>query len=266
MSEQIKLNLDRLLPTELDYYVLLDFDRCIANTERLQSILEEVVSRHSFIKPRDMQMARRNSQQTAGSFDTASWLKQRLDEAGQPELWQKIANDFVASSLEQNQSSDSEVLMPGARQLIDQLKARQIPYGFLTFGSYDWQVTKLRAAGQANIPQMIVDKKEKGRFISSWQQDDKFLLPIELSMINRSTLVKHLAFLDDKPDSFIGAPPIENNNMCLIHVKDPSGSVVKSQRGNVPPGVTTVLGLAAAQEKLFNHYHSVVASWPIDIS
>lgn len=263
MSEQSKFALDPP-PPEIDYYVLLDFDRCIGNTERLQSILEEVVSRHSFITLSDMHEARRKSQATAGSFDTATWLKQRLAESGQPERWQDIADDFVASSLEESQQSDSEVLMPGAYQLIDQLKDRQIPYGFLTFGSHEWQVTKLQAAGQAKVPQLIVDRKEKGKLISSWLRDGKFLLPGELSPVNRPTLVSHLVFLDDKPDSFIGAPTT-NQNICLIHVKDPSGRVVQSQRGEVPQGVTTVVGLVAAQDKLLSDYHSLAAKAAIDI-
>lgn len=251
MSERSNFELEPL-PPEVDCYVLLDFDRCIGNTERLQAILEDVVAHHSFITPDDMRKARQIDEAAAGSFDTASWVQQRLAEVGQHERWQEIAGDFVARSLDESRDSDNDVLMPGAYRLIEELEQRNILYGFLTFGSHDWQVTKLQAAGQANAPQLIVDKKEKGKLISSWQQDGKFLLPAELSPNGQPILVGHLVFLDDKPDSFIGAPVADDQSLTLIHVKDPSGRVVRSQQGVVPDGVLSVKGLGEAQASLIS--------------
>ncbi len=244
MSERINYEREPL-PPEIDYYVLLDFDRCIGNTDRLQGILEEVVTHHSFISQDDMQLARERDEKLAKSFDTASWVQARLLEAGQHEGWQDIATDFVAEALAESRKPDSDVLMPGAYQLIKYLDDKQIPYGFLTFGSHDWQVTKLRAAGQAYALQMIVDNKQKGRLLASWYQAGKgYMLPAELSPSDQPTLVKHLVFLDDKPVSFEGAP---TENITLIHVVDPSGRTVPSQAGIIPEAVSVASGLTQAQ-------------------
>lgn len=233
------------MPPEVEYYVLLDFDRCIGNTDCLQAMLEDVVAHHSFITPSDMRQARQAEEDSGGSFDTSNWVKQRLREARQHELWEDIASDFVARGMRSLDRSNSSVLMPGARQLLDHLDQRQIPYGFLTFGSADWQTTKLQAAGQAMTPQLIVDSKNKGQLLARWQQPDgKFLLPSQLSDGDRPLMARHIVFMDDKPVSFIGAP---SYNTTLIHVMDPSGKIVRSQKGETPDGVFIARGLREAQ-------------------
>ena len=232
-------------PPELDYYVLLDFDRCIGNTDQLQSILEDVVAQHGLVSSQDMKQARREVEISGGSFDTAGWVEQQLAQIGHREQWQDIAADFIDQTLNYSTGENSGVLMPGAVELIEQFDELRIPYGFLTFGSRAWQTTKLKAAGQALAPQLIVDSKNKGELLKRWQQPDgQFLLPAELSSDRRPFYVKHLVFLDDKPVSFADAP---RTNTTLIHVIDPNRQQLSSQGGATPPGVYAAKGLNEAQ-------------------
>ena len=206
-------------PKVAERYVLIDFDRCLGNTDALQRLLEEVVAHHSFITPDDMQQARRMVEETGGSFDTASWVRERLVEAGKHGQWNDIAVEMVDQAQQRGRDT---FLMPGASELLDQLEQAATPHGILTYGGETWQTIKLQAAGLAFVPQMIVSTKAKGRLIASWQTPGGFLLPPELSSDDQPLIARHLIFIDDKAVSFEGAPVCEN--LELLHVTPVSES------------------------------------------
>lgn len=228
---------------DYEYFVLLDFDRCIGNTDALQGRLERIVAEGNYIDTEEMREAHDQTIVSGGSFDTVTWLRERLQQHHNENQWETIRQHFVEGP--RSTAGDSP-LMPDAQELLDYFEAQGIPYGFLTYGNFEWQTMKLQAAGQASAPQLITDQKEKGKLIRSWWSDTRqaFILPAEVSPTGEPVSVGHLTFLDDKAVSFKDAPA---EHTTLIQVKDVDPSkTVPSQMGVVAEYVHSVHGLREA--------------------
>lgn len=225
----------------VDMFYVLDFDRCLGRTEKFQVLLEEAVEREGIVDLDMIQYAHSEVKKTGGSFDTAAYVRQVLKDRKLDvnRIWGKIEADFVAAAQKE------DVFEPGARQLLETLKKRRVHYGIVTFGGFDWQTAKLRAAGLQERPYVITSYKEKGHMIASWQQDDgRFLIPEELNF-GEPLLAKHVVLVDDKPISFDGVPP-EVIGLCVA----PRTSEV--QTAALPPNVQIVQDMKQVSAALFD--------------
>ena len=125
-------------------FILLDFDRTLADTDQLKAdfdrLLEQGLSQEQAIKA--------------------------FGRAGQ--------------TLESRQ----KYLLPGANQLLTFLQQQAIAHGILTYGQADWQQAKILAAGLADLPVLVTDQTDKGTLIASWRQvSGTYQLPPELIML-----------------------------------------------------------------------------------
>lgn len=123
-------------------FVLLDFDRTLADTDRLKMAFDETV----------FEVRRDDSQETDSI----------------------VVERFLAKT------SNANYLLPGAKELLRFLDDFLIAHGILTYGDSVWQELKLRAARLDQVPYLITDDKAKGRLISSWNQEGVYRLPAEL--------------------------------------------------------------------------------------
>ena len=122
-------------------FVLLDFDRTLADTDQLKYDFDQLLAR-------------------------GLSLESALMEFGQTH---------------QTRQAGQKYLLPGAIELLSFLQQQVIPHGILTYGQADWQRAKILATGLADLPVVITDRTDKGALIASWRQaSGTYQLPPEL--------------------------------------------------------------------------------------
>ncbi len=222
-------------------FYVLDFDRCIGDTAKFHEVLIEVVERLTPIVAADIEMARQESEQSGGSFDTASFVTGILAATRSVVTWDDICNEMIASARQR------DMLEPHARDLLRLLDDRDALYGILTYGGREWQRTKLLAANLADVPYMITDVHEKGRSLARWQlPDGSFAIPEELSPYVSLT-ADTVVLIDDKAASFRNIPL----GVYGYHVVWADRELLPSQAGVLPEGVVTAHGMVGVIELLF---------------
>lgn len=165
------------------------------------------------------------------SFDLLSYVKTVL--SGEERV--RLHESFV----ERTQTKD--VLNNGARELLTSLRERSIPFGILTYGSYEWQLLKLRTAGLDNVPYLITEVSGKGRLLRSWVDADNYIiLPKELG----GYYARSIVMIDDKVREFNDIP-LDLVKGYVLRPKN--GLLLPSQQGVVPKHLTVVNSLRDIQ-------------------
>jgi hypothetical protein len=228
--------------TFADTYFVLDFDRCIGDTDKAHDVLVAVIESETNIKAAEMHKAKVAADARGYTFDTMEHVTKVLLKEKSNKTWQDILRVFVAVGQLEN------MLESHANELIERLEEQNIPYGILTYGSESWQLAKLEAAGvmRRNIPFEVTQIERKGDVLTGWKQGDGFVLPLSMRS-GRFITARQLVFLDDKPVSFVDMPE-GVRGVCVRSVAYPPRT---SQQGELPPGVSDVLGIAGAIELLF---------------
>lgn len=227
-----------------DTFFVLDFDRCIGNTNGIQAVLEEVLQRETGISPRTFHEARTRIEGEGKTFDTIRHVHLLLDEAGSDVTWEHIRSELV------KEASKIDLLLPYSRELLSILNERELPYGIITYGVEEaWQLTKLEIAGLLDVPHLVTRIEEKGKLLTGWKQSDgSFIVPPALSRDFTPLVVSRLIFLDDKAKSFWGIP----KGVEGVHIIAPGGNKLPAQQGEVPDSVTDVIGIDGAIKLLFS--------------
>lgn len=240
---------DREIVERVELFYVLDLDRCLANTEKLQAFLQHVIERELGILPEEMNLARREYERAGGSFDTAGYVMGVLDGKGidGPAVWHDITRMFI------QEAETQDMLEPYAAELLRRLRSVGARFGIVTYGSDAWQLTKLEAAGLGDIPHIVTHDQAKARLIASWQSAEGFLLPPLLGG-GRALLAQQLVFIDDKPVSFIGLP-VGVQGVCAV---SPGASWPDALLAQLPSNVSVTYGLHGAIELLFSHKDSGV--------
>lgn len=220
-----------------DTFYILDFDRCIGNTDKLFDAFERTVVDHTGLTAWSLRNVRHEVEAVGDSFDTATYVRAQLHLANEEQKWRALERDFVSSSEKET------MLTPGAQELLDWLNSNNLPYGILTYGEKIWQKLKIQAAGLKEVPQLITTNKHKGSVIQEWQRTDGvFKLPDELG----GGLYRSLVLIDDKAVSFDNFPPLPSTGYWVL----PRGHVLPSQAGEVPGNVTRLASLKSVREHL----------------
>lgn len=109
----------------------------------------------------------------------------------------------IEAILEKEVAPD-DLLMPGAKEFLAALRAKQIDFGIATFGDRPYQAHKLQLGGLSDIP-FIMTGESKGELIASWQDKaGAFVLPYSLG--DSSVKYHEIVLIDDKARSFKGLP------------------------------------------------------------
>ena len=220
-------------------FYIIDFDRTLADSDKLLEVFIEVANEFFEIPREQIEQADADVKARGDSFDTASFVRTYLHEHGQENKWQELEKHFI------HQSRSLNMLMPGASDLLDHLRSTGQRYGILTYGNPLWQHLKLAAAGFNHVNRIVMERKEKGKLISSWQQPDgQFVLPQEFGGGTAMCIV----MFDDKAVSFDGFPPVPSHGYQVV---DPA-NILPSQGGGVPANVTQVPDLTMAQQLEFH--------------
>lgn len=230
--------------TVVDTFYILDLDRCLVNTEKLQLLLQQIIRRELGILPDEMNLARRAYERVGGSFDTAGYVMGVLDGKNMdgPAVWHEITRMFIRESQAQ------DMLQPYASELLRRLDMLGARFGIVTYGNDAWQLTKLEAASLGTIPHLVTHDIAKARLIASWQHGEGFLVPTLLAGGIPLT-ARQLVLIDDKPVSFIGLPA-GVRGICAVA---PGATWPDEVLVQLPSNVSVTYGLHGAIELLFSH-------------
>lgn len=218
-------------------FYIVDFDWTLANTDKLNEVFFEIVEQYHAIARDEIVKAREDVQRTGDSFDTAGYVRDRLHDEGRGEEWADLEKRYIHESRALN------YLMPGAAELLEWLAANGKRYGILTYGNPLWQRLKLTAAGFNHVPHIIMEQKEKGKFVASWRQGDgSFRIPDALGRGSADRII----MIDDKAISFDQFPPESAQGFWIL---DPEHEL-RPQQGTVPTNVVRYKNLLELVEQL----------------
>jgi hypothetical protein len=223
-----------------DTFFVLDFDRCLGDTNGIQAVLEEVILRGTGIGPEKLHAVRTQVEASGRTFATIHYVHRLLEDAGSRVPWTRIREWLV------EEARDRDLLLPHARELLGILRDRQIPHGIITYGVEEaWQLTKLELAGLLDVPHLVTKIEKKSELLAGWKRENgRFAVP---SALAERLEVGKLVFLDDKAKSFWGIP----DGVRGVHIVAPGGNVLPAQQGEIPPQVTNVTGIDGAIRLLF---------------
>lgn len=212
-----------------DIFYVIDFDRCLSDTDRLDGVFYHCVEKHQELDTNHLRQLREETENKGGSFDQITELQKILS----PEQLNIFFEGFIKESL------DHDLLSYGASDFLRALDEKAISYGIVSYGHPDWQNVKIKASDLAVIPALIIDHPHKGEVIESWQQADKsFKIPATLTAPAVSINVKTVVLLDDKASAF-GQLPLEARGYWI---QSPTRSLLPSQDGTIPQNVSIAHG------------------------
>lgn len=225
---------------ELTTFYIIDFDRTLADSDKLLDVFLGVVSHYLELPREEIEKADADVKARGDSFDTASYVRDQLNKQGEGERWNELEKQFIHESRALN------MLLPGASELLEALTEGKQRFGILTYGNPLWQRLKLTAAGFNHIRRIILEQKEKGKLVASWQQTDgAFRLPQEYG----GGIVDRIIMIDDKAVSFDGFPMEPSHG---YHVYNPDQYLL-SQQGKVPTNVETSHSLADVLQRVMHN-------------
>jgi FMN phosphatase YigB (HAD superfamily) len=218
-------------------FFIVDFDRTLVDTDKLNEVFREVAEQYGAISKEQIIKADADVKRTGDSFDTAGYVRDRLAAEGRGDEWQALEKQYI------HESRSLNYLLPGAAELLEWLAASGQRYGILTYGNPLWQRIKLTAAGFNHTHHIIMEQKEKGRFIATWRRaDDSYRIPEALGGGNAS----HVVLIDDKAVSFNQFPEVAATGYWVC---DPA-AMLDAQRGEVGRNVERYSNLHELVAKL----------------
>lgn len=227
------------LEQQTETFYIIDFDRTLADSDKLLEVFIEVANEFFEIPREQIDRADADVKARGDSFDTASFVRDYLHDHGEGDKWNELEKRFI------HQSRSLNMLLPGAAELLDHLRSTGERYGILTYGNPLWQHLKLAAAGFNHVNRIVMEYKEKGCFVASWQNETgDFELPQEFG----GGQAKRIVMFDDKAVSFDGFPPEPSRGYQVV---DPE-NVLPSQAGGVPANVVQAPDLIAAKKLVFD--------------
>lgn len=208
----------------VEFYIV-DFDRTLVDSDKLIEVFTEIASGYLDIPAEQMQKANADIKARGDWFDAATFVKDFLAEQERVDDWATLEKQFI------HESRSLNYLLPGAAELLEWLASNGKRYGILTYGNPLWQKLKLTAAGFNHVHHIVMEQKEKGKFISSWQrQDGSFRIP---DALGKGT-VDRVIMIDDKAVSFTGFPAEPSRGFWVL---DPEHEL-PSQKGTVQSNVS----------------------------
>lgn len=211
-------------------FYIVDFDRTLADSDKLLQVFVEITNQYIRLPLERIQKIDADVKAKGDSFDTASYVRDRLAEQDALDLWERLEKQFIHESRALN------MLLPGANELLAHLNRQHMAHGILTYGNPLWQHLKLTASGFNHVHRIVTTDKHKGRLISSWQQPDgMFHLPPEFG----GRIVGRIVLIDDKAASFEGFPPEPSHGYQPLDYT----TALPAQLGDVPRNITHVTSL-----------------------
>jgi len=206
-------------------FYIVDFDRTLVDSDKLLQVFIEIADTFFQIPKEQINAIDAEMKQRGDSLFLAKYIRDHLNRDNRLDEWENLEKRFIHESRALN------YMLPGAAELLEWLAANGKRYGILTFGDPLWQRLKLTAAGFKHTRHIIVEQKEKGKLISSWQlPEGTFRLPDALGR----GIADSIILIDDKAVSFMDFPAAPSKGIWVLN----PANELPSQQGTVPSNVT----------------------------
>lgn len=225
-----------------DTFFVLDFDRTLADSDKLLDVFIEVTNQYIDLPREQIEKIDTDVKAKGDSFDTASYVRDYLQAHHSREAWSRLEQQFI------HESRSLNMLLPGADELLRFLDEHSLPYGVLTYGNPLWQHLKLAASGFNHVRRIVTTQKFKGELIATWQQGDGFVLPEEFHHVQ----ARQIILIDDKAQSFRGFPLMHARGFQVVDYT----KLLPAQSGAVPQNVAHVSSLTELV-RIFEEVYSV---------
>lgn len=212
-----------------DVFIALDLDRTLFNTSAYADIYIDLVAQTN----PELADRTRQAQIAAESVGESFYVRRYIGQNTSEELVHDLDNRIIAAC------EGTDLLNPGASDLLTYLEWKGYNYGILTYGEPVSQELKLQASHLGAVPFLVTSQPNKGALISDWrdQDSDEFMVPSELTGLGRAALFSGVALVDDRARSFVGLP--DHNRVRGYHYQ-PSGMAITDLSGVLPKNVKTI--------------------------
>lgn len=211
---------------------VLDLDRTVLDTERVQEALKESLVSQGVVDLVHFDEMQQKDEQAGGSFDTIRYLVDHNIDYVAP------IRHFVETYRHEN------FLEPDADKVLGYLRSYALPYMFLTYGGRRWQRAKLQLSGLAAEPYVITSERHKGHFLADAQQEDGRLQLEEVQNVSGGIVEAYrVTLVDDKAMSFTGLERLGEWADGLHVLPSDDRELMPSQRGTLPQRVRPVIGM-----------------------
>ena len=181
----------------IDRLYVIDFDRCLGNTEEFFSTLLDCLSDSTNLSPDKITNAKLDSEAKGDSFSVIDYIVSNDPMAD----IDKISRKFTDIS-----RNNDNIFEKGSKEFIGYLSSNHQIAIIMSFGEKRWQEMKIKACS-FHLPFMIVDTKDKGGIITKWLKDGYYTCPDKRLDGVRA---KSIILIDDNYENFINLP-----NDCL---------------------------------------------------
>jgi phosphoserine phosphatase len=218
-------------------FYIVDFDRTLADSDKLTDVFIGIAGEHYEIPAEQIRKTYQDMKTKGDTMDTATFVRDQLREMGRQDDWDDLEKQFI------HESRSLNMLLAGAAELLQWFASSGNRYGILTYGNPLWQRMKLTAAGFNHVNHIVMEQKEKGKLISSWQgSDGEFRIPEALGRGYADKIV----LIDDKAVSFENFPDEPSRGYWVC---DPAHELAV-QKGSVPHNVERHADLYSVLEQL----------------
>lgn len=209
-------------------FYVIDYDRCLGNVERIYDLLQQsAVTIAPQIDIAVMDTERHKVEMRDDSFDALAYVRRFLDDLQYEELLRRF--------IEAGRRNPGALLEEGAQELLDYLESRY-PFGILTYGSPDWQWSKIKASLPPSTQVIVIDHKHKVRYIKGWSnhETELFELPPEFKQLGDYETTEEVIIVDDKAAAFDEIGDRMRGYWMTLR------NLLPSQMGSVEPTVARV--------------------------
>jgi len=214
-------------------FIALDLDRTLFNTATYADTYIDLVAQSN----PDLADRTRKAQIAAESVGESFYVRRYISQNASDELVHNLDDKIVAAC------EGTDLLNPGASELLAYLDQRGYNYGILTYGERTSQELKLRAGHLESIPLLVTSNPSKGLLIAGWrdQDSDEFMVPGELTGLGRAALFSGVRLVDDRARSFVGLP---DHNFVRGYHYQPTSTMITDLSDILPKNVKTIQALS----------------------
>jgi FMN phosphatase YigB (HAD superfamily) len=225
---------------QTDTFYILDLDRTLFDTIAGAELLTDIAFSYDAALGRELRIHTDELLVAKTSFSVHDFIR---DFSGE-EAAEKVREAFL------QEAASRDLLLDGARELIDFLKDQGARMGILTYGSPEGQSVKIVAAGLDSIPHLITSESKKGRLLSSWYKSGSYELPPEYG-----GEAEELVLVDDKVISFTDFPEA---NARGYWIRTDIDAVAAAPVASNVKEVSSLHEVIALEAELTNHKRGVI--------
>ncbi len=191
-------------PKVVDRLHILDFDRLLARSDELATIIYEVVGQVTNITRSRLLEIQNEQERLSDELGEAVDMWRVIESAAGGGYDLEELKQVIVKNVAQQRD---ELWHDGAVSLLELLRRNQQLYCIVTSGAEDWQRLKLACMGLDEVPTRVITGHDKGSIVKDWQDvSGDFVVPDDLSGSDNMVIARKLVRYDDRAKAFANDP------------------------------------------------------------